>query len=203
MGKLKGLAVMMVAVLASTAWGQVLMQKTEVTGGYTYGSLDQNGAGRLNSNGWNTGATTSINLWLGVEGNVAGLSSSNSASFTSGGTTFGGSASDKHYTFVFGPRFTFGHGRVNPFVHTLVGLDRETFKFSQASSSGTFSSNTTDNAFASALGGGLEYGLTEHFGLITGSDYLMTRHGSATQNNIRVQAGVSYRFGSGWEQSKK
>ena len=40
MGKLKGLAVMMVAVLASTAWGQVLMQKTEVTGGYTYGSLD-------------------------------------------------------------------------------------------------------------------------------------------------------------------
>ena len=72
MGKFKGIAVMIVLVMASSAWAQVLMPKTEISGGYTYGSLDQNAAGRMNSNGWNTGATTFVNRWLGVEGNIAG-----------------------------------------------------------------------------------------------------------------------------------
>jgi hypothetical protein len=60
----------------------------------------------------------------------------------------------------------------------------------------------TDNAFASALGGGVEYGVSKHVGVITSADYLMTRHLSATQNNLRVSAGLSFRFGSGWGGSK-
>jgi opacity protein-like surface antigen len=201
MGKFKGIAVMIVLVMASSAWAQVLMPKTEISGGYTYGSLDQNAAGRMNSNGWNTGATTFVNRWLGVEGNIAGLT--NSQSFTDAVSGVSASASDKHYTFVFGPRFTFGQGRVNPFVHTLFGLDRETLSFSGTTPAGTLTASGSDNAFASALGGGLEYGLTKHFGLVTGSDYLLTRHGSATQNNFRVQVGMSVRFGQGWSGSKQ
>jgi predicted porin len=92
---------------------------------------------------------------------------------------------------------------VNPFVHTLFGLDRETLSLSGTSSGTPFSASGSDNAFASALGGGLEYGLTKHFGLVTGSDYLLTRHGSATQNNFRVQVGMSVRFGQGWSGSKQ
>src|SRR5438309_2727321 len=75
MAKLNGLVVVM-AVLVSTAWGQSLVPKSEFTGGYTYGSMDQNvrlgSTGRLNANRWNTGAPAFLNNALGNEVNVAG-----------------------------------------------------------------------------------------------------------------------------------
>lgn len=197
MFKLKSILVIALAVCASSAWAQ-LSPKSEITGGYTYTSLDDGAAGRLGGNGWNTGGTFFVKNWLGFEGNVAGATNSQSASFTAGGTTFSGSAADKHYTFVFGPRVQFGHGRTNPFVHALFGMDRETVSASMLG----VSTSVTDNAFASAWGGGLEYGVTKHLGVVTVGDYLMTRHASATQNNLRVSAGLSFRFGSGWGGSK-
>jgi len=48
----------------------------------------------------------------------------------------------------------------------------------------------------------VELGLSKHLGVVTGGDYLMTRHASATQNNLRISAGLSFRFGSGWAGSK-
>jgi hypothetical protein len=215
MVKLNGLVVLM-AVLVSTAWGQNLVPKSEFTGGYTYGSMDQNvgfgSTGRLNANGWNTGATAFLNNWFGIEGNVAGLSHSESLPAVVGVT---GSVSEKHYTFVFGPRMSFGTGRANPYVHALFGLDR--MSLSGTASVGGISASASGNnsAFATAIGGGLEYGFSKHFGITTGADYLMTRHGlptiagitlttaSATQNNFRVSAGVVVRFGDWGGASKR
>ena len=197
MFKFKSILVLALAVCATSAWAQ-LMPKSEITGGYTYTSLDDGPAGRLSGNGWNTGGTFFMNNWLGFEGNVAGATNSQGGSVTVAGTTFSGSASDKHYTFVFGPRVQFGHGRTNPFVHALFGVDHETVSASLLG----VSSSVSDNAFASAWGGGLEYGVSKHLGVVTDADYLMTRHASATQNNIRVSAGLSFRFGSGWGGSK-
>ena len=214
MFKLKGLSVIAVLLVAMTAWGQDLMPKSEITAGYTYGSLDQNvgfgSTGRLNSNGWNTGGTAFVNRWLGIEGNVAGLSHGEDVSVSDGINTVNGSASEKHYTFVFGPRISLGQGRISPFVHGLFGFDRESVSVSTSGFGATFSESATDTAFATALGGGLEYGLTRHVGLITGADYLLTRHGlnsdvanllgvsgGATQNNFRVSVGMTLRFGYG------
>ncbi|HEU5336500.1 MAG TPA: outer membrane beta-barrel protein [Terriglobales bacterium] len=197
MFKFKSILVIALAVCATSAWAQ-LMPKSEITGGYTYTSLDDGGAGRVGGNGWNTGGTFFMNNWLGFEGNVAGATNSQSGSVTVAGTTFSGSASDKHYTYVFGPRVQFGHGRTNPFVHALFGVDHESVSASLLG----VSSSVSDNAFASAWGGGLEYGFSKHLGVVTDADYLMTRHASATQNNIRVSAGLSFRFGSGWGGSK-
>ncbi|HTM87774.1 MAG TPA: outer membrane beta-barrel protein [Terriglobales bacterium] len=197
MFKFKSILVIALAVCASSAWAQ-LMPKAELTGGYTYTSLDEGVGSRLGSNGWNTGGTFFMNNWLGLEGNIAGASNTQSASFTTGTTTVSASASDKHYTYVFGPRLQFGHGRTNPFVHGLFGIDHESIS---ASALG-FSTSVSDNAFASALGGGVELGLSKHLGVITGGDYLMTHHASATQNNLRISAGLSFRFGSGWGGSK-
>lgn len=197
MFKFKSILVLALAVCATSAWAQ-LMPKSEITGGYTYTSLDDGPAGRLSGNGWNTGGTFFMNNWLGFEGNVAGATNSQGGSVTVAGTTFSGSASDKHYTFVFGPRVQFGHGRTNPFVHALFGVDHETVSASLLG----VSSSVSDNAFASAWGGGLEYGVSKHLGVVTDADYLMTRHASATQNNIRISAGLSFRFGSGWGGSK-
>ena len=197
MFKFKSILVIALVVCATSAWAQ-LMPKSEITGGYTYTSLDDGGAVRVGGNGWNTGGTFFMNNWLGFEGNVAGATNSQSGSVTVAGTTFSGSASDKHYTYVFGPRVQFGHGRTNPFVHALFGVDHESVSASLLG----VSSSVSDNAFASAWGGGLEYGFSKHLGVVTDADYLMTRHASATQNNIRVSAGLSFRFGSGWGGSK-
>lgn len=215
MFKLKFVAVCMFAVLVSTAWGQSLMPKTEVTVGYTYGSLDQDvgfgSTGRLNANGWNTGATVFLSRWLGVEGNVTGLTHSEDMLVSNGFTTVVGSASEKHYAFLFGPRISIGHGPLSPFVHGLVGLDRESLSVSGTAAGITFSESASDTAFATALGGGVDFGLTRRLGLVTGADYLLTRHGvpntiasllgtsgGATQNNFRVSAGLSIRLGSGF-----
>ena len=94
--RFKSFLVVALAVCASTAYAQ-LMPKAELVGGYTYSSLDQGfgGSSRLSANGWNTGGTFYLNRWLGFEGNVAGLSHSESASFTDGITTATGSASEK------------------------------------------------------------------------------------------------------------
>ena len=218
MAKLKGLVVVM-AVLVSTAWGQSLVPKSEFTGGYTYGSMDQNvglgSTGRLNANGWNTGATAFLNNWFGIEGNVAGLSHTDSISASSGGVLASVSASEKHYTFVFGPRMSFGTGRANPFVHALFGMDRMSLSGSTTVAGTSVSASGSNSSFATAIGGGLEYGFSKHFGITTGADYLMTRHGlptiagitlttaSATQNNFRVSAGMVVRFGDWGGASKR
>jgi hypothetical protein len=202
MFKFKSILVIALAVCASSAWAQ-LAPKSELVGGYTYTSLDEGVGSRLGANGWNTGGTFFMNNWLGLEANIAGASNSQSQSVVSGLTTASVSVSDKHYTFVFGPRVQFGHGRTNPFVHGLFGFDRMSLSGSSSITGvGTVSVSGTDNAFASALGGGVEYGVSKHVGVITSADYLMTRHLSATQNNLRVSAGLSFRFGSGWGGSK-
>lgn len=210
MFKFKSILVLALAVCASSAWAQ-LMPKSEVSVGYTYSSMDQNlsfgSTGHLNSNGWNTGGTFFMNNYLGLEANIAGVSGDVSGQLG----LAGGSVSEKHYTFVFGPRVQFGHGGINPYVHGLFGLDRETLSMSVTG----FSTSASGNAFATALGGGVEFGLAKHLGLTTGADYLLTRHGlpgslatlvgtsgTATQNNFRVSAGLSFRFGSGWGGSK-
>jgi opacity protein-like surface antigen len=55
--------------------------------------------------------------------------------------------------------------------------------------------SVSDTGFAWALGGGTEIGMTPHLALNTGFDYLMARHGGASQNNVRLMLGVAYRFG--------
>jgi hypothetical protein len=49
MFKFKTILVLALAVCASSAWAQ-LMPKSELTGGYTYTSLDEGAAGRVGGN---------------------------------------------------------------------------------------------------------------------------------------------------------
>ena len=205
MFKLKSVAICMFAVLVSTAWGQSLMPKTEVTVGYTYGSLDQG-----------VGFGIRERIQIGADGQIFrgrnGIALHSEDMLVSNGfTTVTGSASEKHYAFLFGPRISIGHGPVSPFVHGLVGLDRESLSVSGTAAGITFSESASDTAFATALGGGVDLGLTRRLGLVTGADYVLTRHGvpntiasllgtsgGATQNNFRVSAGLSIRLGSGF-----
>jgi opacity protein-like surface antigen len=99
------------------------------------------------------------------------------------------------YTYLFGPRFSFRKsGRFTPFAQGLIGGGRL-----NASSLGV---DAGENGFAMALGGGLDISCGRHLAIrVAEVDYLLTRFdsvsgSSATQNNVRVSAGLVFRFGS-------
>jgi hypothetical protein len=98
------------------------------------------------------------------------------------------------YTYLFGPRMMFNRsGRLDPFAQILLGGGRL-----NASSRGI---EAGENAFAIAIGGGLDVPLRSHFTIrVVEADYLVTRFAngsgsSATQNSFRVSAGLVFRFG--------
>lgn len=92
--------------------------------------------------------------------------------------------------YLFGPRFYFSsHGRVFPFVEALFGGER----FS-AGATGIGSGST--NAFAMTAGGGADFTLTRHVSWrAVQVDYLYTHFGGASQNSVRLQSGIVWRFG--------
>jgi hypothetical protein len=99
------------------------------------------------------------------------------------------------YTYLFGPRYTFRKvSRVHPFVQVLLGGGRL-----NATSGGI---SAGENAFSMAAGGGVDVPLCRHFSLrVIEAEYLLTRFdnvtgASATQNNVRVSAGLVFHFGS-------
>jgi hypothetical protein len=96
---------------------------------------------------------------------------------------------------LFGPRIVLGQSsRITPFAQVLLGGGRLN------ASSGSV--NAGENGFAMAVGGGLDVPVHRHFAVrIVQAEYLMTRFdrvtgASATQNNVRISAGVVIRFGS-------
>ena len=110
---------------------------------------------------------------------------------------FGGYANtrinDRLLTYMFGPRFSWRHGRLTPYTQFLFGgayvwnnLDTRSI---------------TQNAFAMAAGGGVDYTLTKHFALRPLQvEYVMTQIDSTKgfgshQNDVRYSGGVVFRFG--------
>ena len=99
------------------------------------------------------------------------------------------------YAYLFGPRIRFHKiSRVMPFAQILLGGGRL-----NASSGGV---NAGENGFSVATGGGVDWPLGGHFAVrLVEVDYLLTRFNrvdgsSATQNDLRISAGLVFRFGS-------
>jgi outer membrane protein with beta-barrel domain len=104
------------------------------------------------------------------------------------------------YTYLFGPRFTFRKlrfrklSRLTPFTQVLLGGGRL-----NASASGI---SAGENGFSMAIGGGLDFPIRRRFSIrLIQAEYLLTRFDrvtgeSATQNDVRISAGLVFRFGS-------
>jgi hypothetical protein len=175
MKKLLGIVVVLVVVSVPVFCQDY--PKAEVFGGYQYTRINPgSGISGENFNGWNAAVTGNINHWLGVTGDVSGAYKSISG------------VSLKQYTFMGGPTIS-SHSseKFTPFVHALFGG-------AHFSGSG-FGGSGSDNAFAMALGGGLDLGV-KNFAVRVGQfDYLMTRFGGTSQNDFRYSAGIVFRFG--------
>ena len=106
------------------------------------------------------------------------------------------------YTYLFGPQFSRRGERWTPFAHALFGAARladiqvSTVPSGSAFFSGAFSHQ---NAFATALGGGLDLNINKHVGIrIFQAEYLLTRFNDGRdnkQNNLRASAGLVLHFG--------
>ena|SRR5258708_18172337 len=164
--------------------------KVEVFGGYSYANANPEFFGqRANLNGWNSSLAFNFNRTFGIVGDFSGHYGSSGRSIAISSNSF--NVSTKTHTFLFGPQVSFRTARVTPFAHVLVGAAH--ISDILANSSPTFSPSST--AFATALGGGLDYTFTRKLAWRVQGDYLQTRFFSDTQHNFRLSTGPVFRFG--------
>src|SRR5215467_4524175 len=160
--------------------------KLDVFAGYSYVRVapSTSAVDSFHLNGGSASAAYNFNSWLGGVADFGGYNSGNIL-----GTHVDGTLS----TYLFGPRVSYRHySRVTPFGQVLFGGAHLSSSVSGISGS--------DNAFAMAVGGGVDVKLSHHFSLRPAQvDYLLTRfkEGSSSnqnQNNLRVSTGVVFHF---------
>jgi opacity protein-like surface antigen len=112
------------------------------------------------------------------------------AEFT-GVTSSNNGVTSNVFTYLFGPRISFGNGKLVPFGEVLVGGARISGAF--------INGGNSQNGFALSAGGGLDYQLTKHwFVRPIQASYLLTRFSvfgsNQSQNSFQYSAGVGYRW---------
>lgn len=153
----------------------------EVSGDYQYVRFNPgNGASGINCQGGSGSFGAYLTARVGVIGEFAACKVT--------GLPSGATAHEMNY--LFGPRMYFrSRGKVFPFVQTLVGAERFSAGLSGVGSGAT-------NAFAWTAGGGADVTLTRHVSLrLIQVEYLYTHFSSASQNSLRLQSGIVWRFG--------
>jgi opacity protein-like surface antigen len=159
--------------------------KIDVFAGYSYLQANPgvNGVDSFHLNGGSASVAYNVKDWLSGVADFGGYTNGNIL----------GTGSGTLSTYMFGPRVTYRHfGRITPFGQVLFGVAH--------AGSNAFDTTGSQNAFAMAVGGGVDYRLLQHLALRPFQvDYLMTRFGvgttgTQTQNNLRVSTGVVFRF---------
>lgn len=147
--------------------------KAEVFGGYSLLRVNPgSGVSGQNFNGGTGSVSFNPKPWIGIVGDFGVYHA----------TILGTGVNAVSYTF--GPKLAYRKNeKVTPFAQVLFG---------GAHISG---GGVSDNGFAMALGGGLDYNATPHVGIrLAQFEYVMTRFSSTTQNNLRYSAGVVFRW---------
>ena len=170
-------------------------QSIELFGGYTFvrapvtftqtvacpvpGCPSTSNTHSLNLNGWHAGAAYRVLGPLAIAGDF----SETSGSFQGANTHL--------QTYLFGPQLRFP-GPISPFAHFLVGGAHESIG---TSTGALITTGPTQNAFATAVGGGLDLKVLPFISLrAIQVDYLLTHFNSNTQNQPRISAGIVLRF---------
>lgn len=197
-----------VAILAAVVLVTVLAvaqdnPKAELFGGYSYLRSSGN-----SYNGWEGQGTAFFTPNFGVTADVSG--SYRNTSLDAFGTGLSGSANQHLYNFLFGPTVAARFGNHSVFGHALFGAARSSLNAGVSIPVvGGFSTGVNDaTAFAMALGGGVDLGVSPHIAIRPAQvDYLYTRFNSVDavlgglststaghQNSFRYSAGIVFRF---------
>jgi hypothetical protein len=171
--------------------------------GYSYSSLDLssiqsnlnlNNGGRANANGWEASFEGKIIPFLGLVADFNGDYTSRSSTTTSyppcpfpsgtcGPIVRTTNVGILEQNFLFGPRASVSLGKLRPFAEAFIG-----------GSHLSAAQNGSDNSFASAVGGGLDYRLIHFLAWRFEGDYVHTHFFSNGQNNARLSTGIVLRF---------
>ena len=177
---MKKILVASLFVLATSfsLFAQKSSDKLDVFGGYSYVRFNPGqGASAINQNGWESMATFRMTPMFGLTADVDGTYKSQSG------------ATNHIYTYMFGPEIKMGSDKGALFFHGLAGFAHENVS---ANFLGT-NISVSDNAFSTAFGGGYDWRASDAISIrLFQADYLITRFGSATQNNIRLAFGVTF-----------
>ncbi len=190
--------------------------KVEVAAMYSYArfSPSPHYTPNLNLNGGGGAVTFNINSYLGIKAELDGFAGSQ-ATFTipagnpiaPTGAVVKGDAN--LFTYLFGPQIKYRAHKFQPYLHFLFGGAHTTaYANAETHCSGicqpiaptSGSGHPSDNAFAMALGGGIDIPFNRRFALRVGQfDYLMTRFSNRwdtdNQHNFRYSAGIVFHFG--------
>ena len=200
------LAAVMVILLAVglRAQGQET-PKAEIFAGYSFVSAQfpfstdpAAGETRGSMNGWNLSAAVNANRWFSVVADFGGYYNSpmQSTLFKPANCVLctGGVGATVHniYTFTGGPQISMREDNVTVFGHILFGGAHTR---AELVSNVTPSASISATSFAVILGGGVDIGFSRRFALRIQPDYFTTSILDRRQNNVRVSAGIVFRFG--------
>jgi opacity protein-like surface antigen len=186
-------------LFAGIASAQDEAPKVEAFGGYSYLRVNPGFAGSsgLNFNGGSGSLAYNFTPMLGVVADFGGYHWSSS----------GVDATSE--TYLFGPKIALRHGPITPFAQALFGGAHVSGGFlgnicptARVHREGTGCvASTSDNAFAMAIGGGVDWNATSHIGIrLIQAEYLFTKFNEGGgsrpdhQNNARISTGVVFRW---------
>ena len=156
--------------------------------GVTYTYLRYNpatsGIKSFSMNGGSGSVAVNVKSWLSGVADIGGYSRATPP--TLGSRTLA--------TYLFGPRVSINrYGRFTPFGQVLVGVAHTGGRY--------LTTGGSQNPFAAAIGGGLDWRWTNHIRVRAGEvDYLLTHfsevnnRNTQVQNNLRVSSGLVFRF---------
>jgi opacity protein-like surface antigen len=161
--------------------------KVDVFAGYSYVRENPatSGIDAFNLHGGSASIAYNANHWLSAVADFGGYHSSDIL-----GTGVDGTLS----TYLFGPRISYHRdSRITPFGQVLFGV-------AHIGGSNGLAFSTSNNSFAMAVGGGVDYKISHRFSIRPVQvEYLLTRFnelglGAENQNNLRVSTGVVFHF---------
>ena len=155
--------------------------------GYSYYSTNISTIDRANTNGWEGSLECKVLPWVGIVADFSGHYGSEN--FTGPCPDLGPgpcattNVNIAEHNVLFGPRVSVSVGKFRPFAEVEVGVGHV-----NANAAGT------DNSFATAVGGGLDYTLFRPVAWRFQGDYVHTSFFGSHQDNVQISTGIVFRF---------
>ena len=141
---------------------------------------------RPNLHGWEGSFEGKVLPFVGIVGDVSGHYGTQSFTELTPNGPLNVSVTGHEQEYLVGPRLSVPVGKFTPFGEVMVGA-------AHIHTGGTLP-GPSNTSFATAVGGGLDYRIFRPIALRVEGDYLHTKFFSSTQNNLRLSAGVVFRF---------
>ena len=191
-----------VFLLGITAWAQDV-PKVEIPLGFSMINVHPNLAPITSFNVFGGGGQVDFNFGsvFGIKADFMGYTQGSGLKNQLEKHGFAGAANGNLFTYMFGPQIKKHTGMFQPFGEALFGAAHTNAYATILTEEGKILQGSgNNNAFAMALGGGIDLAVTKHFALRPVEvDYMLTRFGArdyhANQNNFRYFGGLEFMFG--------